>query len=562
MVFGLFGKKKAKPRDDEHWRDRIDPAHKEALEILEASGEVEKLWLMEYHVSLRFGKMDEALEVLRGRIVPKLSKETYERLLNAGGSNCWASAFDLINSGYVQHADEESLDRMVIGRIPHPSKPNVFGEIVFSGDGHLLTVAPTGAGKSQRFILPTALDYNGPILIFDPKGEVYKETAWRRSWHGPVFKFAPFDDNGDSDHFNPLDFVADWDDARILADLLLNVPEKQDFWDSSARDLVRALIIYVVKVRPGGQANIREVLRALSPSIEEFEDMLDAMRTTQEEPLVEMANALEQMSEKMRTSMYQVARTQLDVWRSQAVERVTSDTTDGWSPEIIPSSAYFNEQMVDYGFPLGGKFVEDGLMRGATPSVYLIIPPDKIASYRSLLRVMLGMHLNGAIKANQGEEDPKPLRPYLFIFDELPQLGYMELIEKAVAIARSANVRLWFFVQDLAQLRETFSKWESLLANCKAQIYFRPGDLGTAEYLSRLLGRRKDVLGSDRELATPQELMGPEFDGKAILRLAGQKPVKATLPEAFYEDEDTQDYISTQKVGVYGVPQRERGEEN
>ena len=101
MVFGLFGKKKAKPRDDEHWRDRIDPAHKEALEILEASGEVEKLWLMDYHVALRFGKMDEALEILRGRIVPKLSKETYERLLAAGGSNCWASLRDLVNGGYV-----------------------------------------------------------------------------------------------------------------------------------------------------------------------------------------------------------------------------------------------------------------------------------------------------------------------------------------------------------------------------------------------------------------------------------------------------------------------------
>lgn len=562
MVFDLFGKKKAQTRLDENWRDRIDPAHKEALEILEASGEVGPPWVPSYRAALRFGKMDEANETLRGHIVPKLSKETYERLLNAGGSNCWANIHDLIDSGYVQHPDEKTLDRMVIGKVPHPTDPDRSAKIVFSGDGHLLTVAPTGAGKSQRYILPTALNYNGPILILDPKGEVYKETAWRRSWHGPVFKFAPFDENGDSDRFNPLDFVADWDDARVLADLLLNVPEKQDFWDSSARDLVRALIMYVVKVRPGGQANIREVLRALSPSIEEFEDMLDAMRTTQEEPLVEMANALEQMSEKMRTSMYQVARTQLDVWRSQAVERVTSNTTDGWSPEIIPSSAYFNEQMVDLGIPLGGKIIDGKLLRGDTPSVYLILPPDKISSYRSILRVMLGMHMNGALKAKQGEQDPKPLRPYLFIFDELPQLGYMELIEKAVTVIRSANVRLWFFVQDLAQLRETFSKWESILANCKAQIYFRPGDLGTAEYLSRLLGRRKDVLGSERELATPQELMGPDFDGKAVLRLAGQKPVKAVLPDAFYEDEDIQDYIATQKVGSRSVPERERGEEN
>ncbi|MDZ4380782.1 MAG: type IV secretory system conjugative DNA transfer family protein [Parvibaculum sp.] len=546
MVFGLFGKKKAKPRDDEHWRDRIDPAHKEALEILEASGEVGPPWVPSYRAALRFGKMDEANDTLRGHIVPKLSKETYERLLAAGGSNCWAGFNDLAQSGYFQKQSEKSIDRVKLGywsdREDQPVKP----EILFSGDGHLLTVAPTGAGKSQRYILPTALTYNGPILILDPKGEVYKETAWRRSWHGPVFKFAPFDEN--SDHFNPLEFVTDWDDARVLADLLITVSGKGDpFWDSSARDLVRGLIMYVVKVRPGGVANIREILRLLSPSDEEFEDMLDALRAANDEGLLELANSLEKMSEKMRASIQQVARAQLDVWRSEAVERVTSDTTEEWAPEAISTDAYFNEEMANHGIPLGGKSVEGTVVQGVTPSIYLIVPPDKIGSYRSVLRVMLGMHLNGAIKANQGERDPKPLRPYLFIFDELPQLGYMELIENAVAVARSANIRLWLFVQDLAQLRETFPKWESILANCKAQIFFKPGDLGTAEYLSRLLGRRQDVLGADRELATPQELMGPNFDGKVVLRLAGQKPVKAVLPEAFYEDEQLQEYIATHK---------------
>jgi type IV secretory pathway TraG/TraD family ATPase VirD4 len=195
------------------------------------------------------------------------------------------------------------------------------------------------------------------------------------------------------------------------------------------------------------------------PSDEEFEDMLDAMRTANDEGLLELANSLEKMSEKMRASIQQVARAQLDVWRSEAVERVTSDTTEEWAPEAISTDAYFNEEMANHGIPLGGKVVEGTVVQGVTPSIYLIVPPDKIGSYRSVLRVMLGMHLNGAIKANQGERDPKPLRPYLFIFDELPQLGYMELIENAVAVARSANIRLWLFVQDLAQLRETFPKW-------------------------------------------------------------------------------------------------------
>ena len=41
--------------------------------------------------------------------------------------------------------------------------------LTYSGDSHLLTVAPTGAGKGRGVIIPNLLTYNGPVITIDPK---------------------------------------------------------------------------------------------------------------------------------------------------------------------------------------------------------------------------------------------------------------------------------------------------------------------------------------------------------------------------------------------------------
>lgn len=633
MVFGLFGRRRKNPHPlgDEDWRARIPLAHRETLDILESAPEVNRLHLRRYRSALRFARMDEALECLRGWIIPTVSKETYEKIKAAGSDTNWATRDELFKADIIPLRDEAPIDRKVVGHLPSDQHPGHHYEVPFSGDGHLLTVAPTGAGKSQRYILPNTFRYAGPMVIFDPKGEIYKETAWYRSWKGPVFKFAPFDDDGDSDCFNPLSFISDWDDARVLADLMMVAPTSGDeFWFSSARDLVRAFIVLLcersrlgrmaawyaenkpadptgqdggapwqpevdtpgepqedadedaeaaanrarnlkqckaaaeqceaIGIEPGYEASMRDLMRLLSPSESEFEALLDEMRLLGDEALVEQANSLEQMSEKMRSSIYQSARAQLDAWRSPAVSRVTGHTTDGMSAFDLITDAYMEEMLADQGvYGLGHTWTEEGnLVRGQAGTIYVIIPPEKVASYRSLLRVVLGMQVHLAQKARIGERNPRLKRPLTMVLDELPQLGYMELIANAVGVARGAGIRLWMFVQDLAQLRHAYPQWESILANCRCQVYFQPADLSTAEYISRLLGTRTDVLGETAPLATPQELMGPKFDGKAVVMLSKVKPIKADLPTPHYADPEPQE-IREQVHEAFWAPSRERG---
>src|SRR4051812_27510742 len=54
----------------------------------------------------------------------------------------------------------------------------------YKGDNHLMTVAPTGAGKGRGVIIPNLLAYPGPAVVIDPKGEAYQTTARRRRQMG------------------------------------------------------------------------------------------------------------------------------------------------------------------------------------------------------------------------------------------------------------------------------------------------------------------------------------------------------------------------------------------
>ena len=52
--------------------------------------------------------------------------------------------------------------------------------VVAPAEKHLITIAPTGAGKFRSVLAPELLTYPGPIVCLDIKGEAYAVTARRR----------------------------------------------------------------------------------------------------------------------------------------------------------------------------------------------------------------------------------------------------------------------------------------------------------------------------------------------------------------------------------------------
>ncbi|SLN77762.1 hypothetical protein OCH7691_04531 [Oceanibacterium hippocampi] len=60
-------------------------------------------------------------------------------------------------------------------------------------------------------------------------------------------------------------------------------------------------------------------------------------------------------------------------------------------------------------------------------------------------------------------------------------------------------------------MREVYPRWESLIANWRCQIYFRPNNLGTADHFASRLGRRKHTWGGEDWAAALRQPMGGNF---------------------------------------------------
>ena len=120
--------------------------------------------------------------------------------------------------------------------------------------GHILTCAPTGAGKGIGAVIPNLLDYPGSAFVLDFKGENYAVTARARRAAGQdVFLIDPFGITSAPSHsMNWLDAL-DPDDPDVvslsasLADMLVvsSGKESDPHWDEAAKELLRGLLAYV-----------------------------------------------------------------------------------------------------------------------------------------------------------------------------------------------------------------------------------------------------------------------------------------------------------------------------
>ena len=79
--------------------------------------------------------------------------------------------------------------------------------ILYAEDRHLVTIAPTGAGKGRGVIIPNLLRFEGSVIVIDPKGETWHVTARRRKEMGQEVRLLdPFGAvSKRTDALNPFD---------------------------------------------------------------------------------------------------------------------------------------------------------------------------------------------------------------------------------------------------------------------------------------------------------------------------------------------------------------------
>jgi len=369
--------------------------------------------------------------------------------------------------------------------------------ILHSGDGHLMTFAPTGSGKGIGAVIPALLSYPGPVIVIDPKGENYAVTARRRRDMGQqVICLDPFDsikDDHDDASFNPLDLI-DLASANVADDVLMLAEalsyqtsmEKDPFWHIRGKQLLAGFMLYVASALPPPLRTLEELAWLLNQSRENLQDTCKNMARS-DFPLVRATPPIiTSKAERMVDSILAMSQTNLSFLGSQTVRNATCSSS----------------------------FDPRGITRGDPISVYLIIPPEKLESHAPLLRIWIAA-LMKLIFNRRGRVE----RPTLFILDEAAQLGNFPPLRQAITLLRGYGLQTWSFWQDLSQLKRIYgAAWETMYNNCRAHQYFGITTPYLAEQIARLTLHEDlfEILDLDRD--------------EMLLSLAGQRPVIAQLP--------------------------------
>lgn len=370
----------------------------------------------------------------------------------------------------------------------------------FYQTGHMLTCAPSGAGKGIGVVIPNLLEYGGSVFCVDIKGENFAVTSERRKELGQnIVLVDPFGVTGsdNQDAFNLMDWLKTFpddltSDSQMIADALVVVGNNgdSDFWNDSARDLLRGIIAYVSTLDNPMRSNIGEVRRIITMARSDFQDVLEEMQGSALDVVVRCANTMLSMDDKTRAGILTTSQQQTAFLDEERITKVLSCST-------FDMSRFKNGSM----------------------SFYLVMPPERLSSNFRLIRLFIALLITSVTRIKE-----KPAIPALFLFDEFAQLGKMSLIEDSLSLIRGYGASYWFIIQDLSQLKAVYKKWQSFLANTTKQ-FFAASDIDTAKYISESLGKKtikyytgkvnndKQVHGEEnlsylsRNLLNPDEVM-------------------------------------------------------
>lgn len=404
--------------------------------------------------------MDElAVQEAKPNRTPGAEQSTH----NSHGTSRWGTAAELRDSKYLVPPGQAT--GFALARIPNApaSLDNRMRHV-----GHVVTVAPTGAGKGVGQVIPALLEYPGSIVVLDVKGENVAVTARaRRDLGNAVHVVDPFGvTNNEASSFNVLDRLdlstPDCvSESAILADGLVVSDGKKteggDHWDESAKTLLQGVMLHVAGLDDPAQRCLGEVRRLLTTSEDSLLELLAEMASDEASAYgipARAANTLMGMSDRERGSVLSTAR------------RHTAFLDD---PRIASSLARSD-------FDLSA--IKSELM-----TVYLVMPANRIGPNARFVRLFVGSVIS-AVTASSAQ----PKHRVAFLLDEFGQLGHMKQIEDAVSLLRGYGLAFWVFIQDLSQLKGTYPKWQTFLAN-SAKVFFGTDDYDTAKYVSDSLGQ-------------------------------------------------------------------------
>ncbi len=376
------------------------------------------------------------------------------------GSSKWADISHLEERGYLEDKG------ILLGEVMDGDSPR---RVYYEGDRHAFTLAKTRGGKGISHIIPNLLRHIGSTVIIDPKGENALITAQARIDMGQdVHLVDPFDIAASKlgmrpARFNPMEWIelSDIDapeNAMILADAIIKEQgEKEPFWTNEAKALLQGAILHVAFDREfEGRRNLGTVRDCLlgdgDTLIKLFQDMVKS-------PHALIASCGSRQLQKEEKLLSNVLAT---------VQAATHFLDSARMREALSTSDFRFEEL-----------------KTEKMSLYLILPADRLSTFSAFLRLMIEQSLT----VNARNIELQPEQPVLYIIDEMPALGRLNMVEQAFGLMAGFGVQIWAIAQNVSQMKSIYGDgFETFIANAGVVSYFGSKDKASADYFSDLCG--------------------------------------------------------------------------
>lgn len=388
-------------------------------------------------------------------------------------------------------------------------------------------VAPTGSGKTTRYVIPNVLQAEGSVIVTDPSGEIFARTSGHLQERGFDIQVLAPADLVHSRRFNPLSYWRTPQELRQLATTLgLNIAGRNSdpFWSTSAINLLGLCLSALSQVedrRYVNLANLRWLLNHLgSPGATGMHVFMARYLEHDKPQMFSEYLAFCAQDPRVMASILATARAAVDLWSDADICQLTAENT-----------------------------LDLCRLRKRPTAIYVIVPEHQIRYFGLLVNLFYSACFAECLKSGSPDD-----LPVFFFLDEFGNLGYVNNISAIITTLRKRRCSISIILQELSQLEAIYGREEArtiFSGGCGNKLFFSGLDLDTTVYIERVLG--KNTLydtpfgGSDdrsRTVAVP--LMSADQirmlkNAEGILVSGRNRPVKLRMP-AYFENPTLRQY--------------------